>query len=151
MLQNLPKVKQYIFICSPKTQIGHEDPKLHMKLLMRQKALIAHPRRRLAEKVKNPRILKIHYHTFRHWKATQFYHQTRDILYVIKFLGHTDVKNTLIYIDLEIACYSRSGEEFDGKVATNVTEALQLIEAGSTTLLKWMESNSSKRESKQKV
>jgi hypothetical protein len=67
---------------------------------------------------------------FRHWKATQLYHQTRDILYVMKFLGHTDVKNTLIYIDLEIACYSRSGEEFDGKVATNVTEALQLIEAG---------------------
>jgi len=130
MLQNLPKVNQYIFTCSPKTQKGHEDPKLHEQLKKRQKALLAHPRRRIAEKLRNPRLLKIHYHSFRHWKATQLYHQTKDILYVMKFLGHTDVKNTLIYIDLEIACYSRSGEEFTAKVATTVTEALQLIEAG---------------------
>jgi integrase len=26
MLQNLPKINQYIFTCSPKTQKGHEDP-----------------------------------------------------------------------------------------------------------------------------
>jgi integrase len=130
MLQNLPKVNQYIFTCSPKTQIGHEDPKLHMRLLKRQKALLAHPRRRIAEKLRNPRLLKIHYHTFRHWKATQLYHQTRDILYVMKFLGHTDVKNTLIYIDLEIACFSRSGDEYHAKTARTEVEALQLIEAG---------------------
>ena len=48
---------------------------------------------------------KIHYHTFRHFKATQLYHQTRDVLYVMKFLGHRDVKNTLIYIDLEISLF----------------------------------------------
>ncbi len=48
----------------------------------------------------------------------------------MKFLGHRDVKNTLVYIDLEIACYARTGEDYNAKVATNMTEALRLIEAG---------------------
>ncbi len=52
MLQNLPKVNQYIFTCSPKPQKGHEDPKLHMRLLKRQKALRAHPRRRIRKTTK---------------------------------------------------------------------------------------------------
>jgi hypothetical protein len=48
----------------------------------------------------------------------------------MKFLGHTDIKNTLIYIDLEIACYSRSDDEHHAKTARTEAEALQLIEAG---------------------
>ena len=49
----------------------------------------------------------------------------------MKFLGHTDVKKTLIYIDLEITYYSRSAEEYTAKVAaTTITEALQPIETG---------------------
>jgi len=37
----------------------------------------------------------------RHWKGTMEYHKTKDILYVMKVLDHRDVKNTLVYIDLE--------------------------------------------------
>jgi integrase len=130
MLENLPKINQYVFNCGVRTQFGHEDIKTRMHNLKRQKALLAHPRKRIAEKLKNPRILNIHYHTFRHWKATQLYHQTKDVLYVMKFLGHRDVKNTLIYIDLEIACFSQGGDEYHAKTARTETEVLQLIEAG---------------------
>jgi len=31
-------------------------------------------RRRVASKLNNPRILKISFHTFRHWMATTLYH-----------------------------------------------------------------------------
>jgi len=37
-------------------------------------------RKRLAHKLGNPRVLRIHFHTFRHWKATMEYHKTKDIL-----------------------------------------------------------------------
>ena len=128
--EGLPKPNQYIFNCGVKTQFGHEDLKTRRLTLRRQKALLTHQRLRVAEKLKNPRIIKIHYHTFRHFKATQLYHQTRDVLYVMKFLGHRDVKNTLIYIDLEIACFSKGGDEYHAKTARTETEALQLIETG---------------------
>jgi len=51
----------------------------------------------------------------------------------MKFLGHHDVKNTLIYIDLEIACFSKRGDEYHAKTARTGIEALQLIESGSNT------------------
>ncbi len=130
ILENLPKINQYVFNCGIRTHSGNEDLKTRRQTLKRQKALLSHPRARIAEKLKNPRILNIHYHTFRHWKATQLYHQTKDILYVMKFLGHRDVKNTLIYIDLDIACFSKGGDDYHAKTARTETEALQLIEAG---------------------
>jgi hypothetical protein len=58
------------------------------------------------------------------------YHQTKDILYVMKFLGHRGLKNTLVYIDLEIACFPNGGDDYIGKVATTQIEALNLIETG---------------------
>ena len=44
-------------------------------------------RRRIAAKLKNPRILQITFHTLRHWKATMKYYRTRDILHVKEMLG----------------------------------------------------------------
>ncbi|MGD0977760.1 MAG: methyltransferase domain-containing protein [Candidatus Bathyarchaeia archaeon] len=43
---------------------------------------------------------KIHFYTLRHWKATMEYHRTKDILYVMKLLGHKNIANTLIYTQL---------------------------------------------------
>jgi integrase len=54
-------------------------------------------RKRTATKLANPRINQITFHTFRHWKATMEYHKTKDILHVIRILGHKNIKNTLIY------------------------------------------------------
>jgi integrase len=45
-------------------------------------------RNALADKIQNPKILKINFKTFRHWKATTEYHRTKDILHVKKLLGH---------------------------------------------------------------
>ena len=45
-------------------------------------------RKRLAAKLQNPRLLRISFHTFRHWKATVFYHQTKNPILTMKFLGH---------------------------------------------------------------
>ena len=55
-------------------------------------------RKRVAHKLGNPRMLQIHFHTLRHWKATTEYARTKDILYVKQLLGHKNIKNTLKYI-----------------------------------------------------
>ena len=83
-------------------------------------------RKRAARKLGNPRILRIHFHTFRHWKATMEYHKTRDILHVMRLLGHKNIKNTLIYTQL----IDVRSDEYICKTAETVDEAAKLIEAG---------------------
>ena len=83
-------------------------------------------RKRIAYKLGNPRILKITFHTFRHWKATMEYHKTKDILHVMRLLGHKNIQNTLIYTQL----VSFNDSEYICKVAKTLEEATQLIEAG---------------------
>lgn len=84
----------------------------------------------IARKLQNPRLLRIHFHTFRHWKATMLYHQTKDILYVMKFLGHKTIKSTLIYIQLEEAIFKEENDEFICKAAASIEDAKTLIEEG---------------------
>ncbi|NIO38676.1 hypothetical protein GTO27_13420 [Candidatus Bathyarchaeota archaeon] len=46
-------------------------------------------------------------------------------------LGHRFVGNTMVYIDLEQAIYGRiQDDNFTVKVATNLSQACQLLEAG---------------------
>ena len=58
------------------------------------------------------------------------YHRTKDILHVMKVLGHRNVNNTLVYIDLEHAIFRSGNDEFTVKVANTPEEACQLIEVG---------------------
>jgi integrase len=83
-------------------------------------------RNRLAQTLQNPRLKQIHLHTFRHWKATMEYHKTKDILYVMKLLGHKNIQNTLIYTQLA----NFDSEEYHSATATTIDEAKQLIDAG---------------------
>jgi len=83
-------------------------------------------RKILANKLGNPRLLQISFHTFRHWKATMEYARTKDILHVMKLLGHKNIKNTLIYTQLT----NFKEDEWVCKIARTVEEAKQLIEAG---------------------
>ena len=93
------------------------------------KAKAAHQRRRLAHKVSNPRLLKIHFHTLRYWKGTMLYHETKDIYYVMQKLGHKNIKNTLLYIQLEEALFQ--GEtNYISKVAKTEKDICSLVEAG---------------------
>jgi integrase/transcription elongation factor Elf1 len=135
MLNQLPKVNQFIFGCGRGIQQGKTDPAKHRRLIQRQKSRITRQRHRVAAKLQNPRIEKITYHTLRHWKATMLYHQTKDILYVMRFLGHRSIKNTLIYIDLETACCPNGGDDYHTKVAKTEAEICSLIEAGFEYIL----------------
>jgi integrase/predicted RNA-binding Zn-ribbon protein involved in translation (DUF1610 family) len=87
-------------------------------------------RKTTAHKMANPRLLKITFITFRHWFGTMEYHRTKDILHVQRLLGHKNIQNTLIYIDLECKLFNNINDNFTSRVAHNVGEACQLIEAG---------------------
>jgi integrase len=83
-------------------------------------------RKKLAKKLKNPRLMEISFRTFRHWKATTEYHKTKDILHVKWLLGHHNIKNTLIYTHL----INWENDEWVCKVANSLDEAVNLIESG---------------------
>ncbi|MEM1563282.1 MAG: tyrosine-type recombinase/integrase [Candidatus Bathyarchaeia archaeon] len=83
-------------------------------------------RKRIAYKLGNPRLLQIHFHTLRHWKATMEYAKTKDILHVMQCLGHKRIENTLKYTQL----VNLKTDEYICKAAKTIEEATQLIEAG---------------------
>jgi len=85
-------------------------------------------RKRIAAKLKNPRIKQITFHTFRHWKGTMEYHKTRDILHVKEVLGHKSLNNTMLYTQL----ISFNDDEFTAAVAHSEEEACKFVEAGFT-------------------
>ena len=86
-------------------------------------------RKRIAHHIQNPRLQRISFKTLRTWKGTMEYHRTKDILYVMSVLGHKNIKNTLLYIQLEEALF-KDEIDYISKVAQTENEALVLIEAG---------------------
>ena len=117
MLQNLPKSYGERVFSYPHMRIDN-----HAVTFQRQ-------RKRIAHKLVNPRLLKIHFHTFRYWKGTMLYHETKDMYYVMMRLGHKNIKNTLLYVQLEEALFQ--GEtNYISKVAKTEKEICSLIEAG---------------------
>ncbi|MGC8896176.1 MAG: tyrosine-type recombinase/integrase [Candidatus Bathyarchaeia archaeon] len=117
MLENLPRKYGNRIFSAPGMRLDH-----HNDHFVQQ-------RKRIAHKLKNPRILQITFKTFRHWKATMEYHRTKDILHVKHILGHKNINNTLIYITLAEELF-KDKQEYISKVAKNVKEACALIEAG---------------------
>jgi integrase/ribosomal protein L37AE/L43A len=115
MLKNLPKNNQKIF--------GDATYNTFKQTFQRT-------RKRLAYTLQNPRLEKITLHTFRHWKATMLYHQTKDPYYVKQFLGHKTLKNTEIYITVERTIFGEYSDEFSVKVATKPEEIKALLETG---------------------
>jgi integrase/recombinase XerD len=87
-------------------------------------------RKRIAKKLNNPRLMKIMLHSFRHWKATMEYHKTKDIIHVKEMLGHKNIENTMIYINIEKSLFQYKNDEFYFKTASSIEEAGKLIEAG---------------------
>jgi len=83
-------------------------------------------RRRVAAKLKNPRINQITFKTLRHFKATMEYAKTKDLIYVMEILGHKDIRNTRKYTHL----VKFDSDEYISKVARSVEEACSLVEAG---------------------
>ncbi len=91
-----------------------------------KRSLFQKQRANLARKLQNPRLLLIHFHTFRHWKATMEYHKTKDILHVMRILGHKNIMNTLKYTQL----IDFEGDDYASKATKDSEEARQLIENG---------------------
>jgi hypothetical protein len=54
------------------------------------------------------------------------YHKTRDILHVMKMLGHRNIQNTLLYTQL----ISFEYDDYHSATAQTVQDAQKLIEAG---------------------
>ena len=83
-------------------------------------------RKKIAEKLKNPRIGSINFHTLRHFKATMEYHRTKDILHVKQILGHRNINSTLLYTQL----VNFKENDYHVRVANNVKEACDLVKSG---------------------
>lgn len=58
------------------------------------------------------------------------YHPIRDIFYVMQFLDHKHINNTMIYIQHEKTLFKNGNEDFVCKVASTPNEMKELIEAG---------------------
>jgi integrase/recombinase XerD len=85
-------------------------------------------RKRLAKKLQNPRLLKISFHSLRHWKATMEYHRTKDILHVKEMLGHRQLSSTMVYTHL----VQFENNDYHVKTAKNLKEACELAKVGSS-------------------
>ena len=110
MIKALPKRNSYIFNTNPRSL----------------DSVFARQRNRLALKLQNPRLKQIHFHTFRHWKATMEYQKTKNILWVKHLLGHKRLENTEVYTHL----IDFHNDEYHSATAKTLEEAKQLIESG---------------------
>jgi len=111
MLTVLPKHSNILF--------GTQNPRNYGRIYLRY-------RKRMASKLQNPRLKRITFHTFRHWKATMEYHKTKDILHVMQLLGHSDINTTLLYTQL----VSFESDDYHSATAKTTKKAEQLVEAG---------------------
>jgi integrase len=82
-------------------------------------------RKKLAERTQNPRLLKIHFHTLRHWRASREYEKTGDIYAVKDLLGHKAISSTDRYQH-----GSYSSDEYVTKRPKTSQEEDALITAG---------------------
>jgi integrase len=87
-------------------------------------------RRRAATKFQNPDMLKIHFHTYRHWKATSAQRMLKDIFMVQAILGHKNCESTRKYIDMAKAYGDSTYDEYETRVADTIEEAQRLVEVG---------------------
>jgi integrase len=90
-----------------------------------QRPIFNRVRKQLAEKTQNPRLLQIHFHTLRHWRASMEYEKTGDIYAVKDLLGHKCISNTDRYQH-----GSFSNEEYVVKRPQTSQEEDTLINAG---------------------
>lgn len=72
MIERLPKKSQKIFNCT------YTSLKTSLRLA----------KKRIRRNLNDPRLLKITFHTLRHWKDTMDYHETKDVMHTSKnYLG----------------------------------------------------------------
>ena len=117
MLNQLPRTNKPIFTANAK-----QETLRHTFEAMRK---------RTAQKLGNPRLLKIHMHTFRHYKATTMFLKEMDSYTVRQQLGHKTAIMTDRYINL-VKGMTNVGEDYESRCATTKEEICKLIENGFT-------------------
>jgi integrase len=124
-----------IFKLSPKlVMILQALPKKHKTIFgttstSNAQSNFAKSRQKIAKRIGNPRLAKIHFHLIRHWKGTMEYHKTQNIILVQRIIGHKSVLNTQIYVNLEQAIFEVN-EDYDVKIAESLDDACKLLEVG---------------------
>ncbi|MGD0072017.1 MAG: site-specific integrase [Candidatus Bathyarchaeia archaeon] len=103
MLQNLPKQNDKVFGIMNTDSAGR---------------CLRDTRKKVAHKLANPRIGKIHYH------------KKPDMDYVRRRLGHKSILNTQIYVNMEQVMFATKSDEYLVKTAMTAAEACKLIEVG---------------------
>jgi integrase len=111
MLDMLPKTCEYVF--AKANLSGHRWS-------------YEKQRKRLAEKLQNPRLNQIKFHTFRHWFASREYARTNQLLHVQERLGHRNINSTMVYTHL----IKTEGDQYYSAIAKTAEEAQRLIEDG---------------------
>jgi hypothetical protein len=77
------------------------------------------------------RIAKVTFHSVRHRYATTLFHATKNLPLVQRRLGHRNINNTLIYIEIEEGLYAQSPDDkFVCEFAESTEQAKKLIEDG---------------------
>jgi len=83
-------------------------------------------KRKVAKSQNNPRFLQIHFHTFRHYFATEKLRQTKMLTHVQYLLGHKSIINTERYVHL----VDYVGDKYFSAIANTTKEKQGLIEDG---------------------
>jgi len=117
-LNTLPKRNDYIF--------GHTR-------LSYARTVFDYQRNALAQKLNNPRLKQIHFHTLRHHHASKLYNETKNILEVKARLGHRRLDSTMIYT--HIVQFDEESQNYHHAIAKDEKEAGGLIDNGWTYIL----------------
>jgi integrase len=115
MLNSLPRINERVFGGKTRNSL---------------KNTFSRVRARLANKLQNPRLLQVHFHTLRHWALTMYQHKVHDIVLTATFAGHRNINNTMKYIHLEQKLFNDVQDDFIVKTAKTSEEAAKLIEVG---------------------
>jgi site-specific recombinase XerC len=113
MLMKLPKTNEYIF--------ANSNLSAHRWRYDQQKT-------RLAEKLQNPRLKQVHFHTLRHFFATKLFDQTKSLPLVQEKLGHRNINSTMVYTHL--VEFDEESQNYYHSIARDEKEAGDLIDKG---------------------
>jgi len=115
MLQRLPKTNEYIF--------AHTNLHAFRWNFDQQKT-------KLSEKLQNPRLKQIHFHTLRHYYATKLFNETKSLPLVKEKLGHRNINSTMVYT--HIVEFDEESQNYHHATAKDEKQAGELIDNGWT-------------------
>jgi len=123
MLNSLSRENNYVF------HKPYDDEFKTMKGLESFRRLFERYRKRIAETHPESNVAKIHFHSFRTWRATMQYLKTRDLEAVMMLLGATNPIHARRYVCLAQALCLREDDYVTAR-ATNADEAEELVREG---------------------